>query len=418
MGLAPLVLLSPLWFAACAPADSTPARSPGSEAREKPWRSVHDRLRDRCEEMASNLSSGRELLLERAAGNDELIERLTSEPIRMRDPGYGVLPQISENASRSSVKPEQKFFSIESLTSGFASEFQDAELLVANAADRGTALDGLVAEHERIRARLRNLESHLGYHRHWQRAVLEYPLFFAERNEIIVQFRALESRRREGDDEAQIATTRGELVDRLTPFKPTKGLALTQRDDGWRVLPVSVTTDIDDERFLTVFREGVEAEFADAAEVRALRFRIDLTFRRIPAAELYPEGPPAVGDPIDVESHRARFPRGALVMTTGGESTHAWTGRWIVLGPEEVSRRTLAHEFAHLLGFDDAYLRGFDGDPDGPFGVVLVEWTGLRDDLMGNVGGGRVTREMVETLVKAYGSPRSHRSKKSFLSGG
>ncbi len=93
-------------------------------------------------------------------------------------------------------------------------------------------------------------------------------------------------------------------------------------------------------------------------------------------------------------------------MTTGGESTHAWTGRWMVLGPEEVSGRMLAHEFAHLLGFDDAYLRGFDGDPDGPFGVVLVEWTGLRDDLMGNVRGGRVTRDMVETLVKAYGSPR------------
>ena len=94
----------------------------------------------------------------------------------------------------------------------------------------------------------------------------------------------------------------------------------------------------------------------------------------------------------------------ALVLTTGGASTHAWTGRWITLGPEEVSRRTLAHEFAHLLGFDDAYLRGFDGRPDDRFGVVLVEWTGLRDDLMGNVRGGRVSRGMVETLIEAYGS--------------
>ncbi len=295
-------------------------------------------------------------------------------------------------------------FSIGSLTTDFPSEFQDAALLAANAADRGTALDELVAEHERIRGRLRNLESHLGYQRYWQHAVLENPSFFSARNKIIVQIRALESQRRGEGDEAEIAAARGALVDGLAPFRPTQGLVLSERDDGWRVLPVTVTTDIDDERFLGVFRQGVEAEFVDAEEVRALRFRIDLTFRRIPPAELYPEGPPSVGDPIDTEAHRARFPEGALVLTTGEESTHAWTGRSIALGPEEMSRRTLAHEFAHLLGFGDAYLRGFDGKPDDPFGVVLVEWTGLRDDLMGNNRGGRVTREMVETLIEAYGS--------------
>jgi hypothetical protein len=35
--------------------------------------------------------------------------------------------------------------------------------------------------------------------------------------------------------------------------------------------------------------------------------------------------------------------------------------------------------------------------------VVLVEWVGLRDDLMGNPQGGVVTAEMVETLLEAYG---------------
>ena len=65
--------------------------------------------------------------------------------------------------------------------------------------------------------------------------------------------------------------------------------------------------------------------------------------------------------------------------------------------------RVLAHEFGHLLGFEDAYLRGYEGEPDDPHGVVLVEWVGLSDDLMGNPAGGAVTREMIETLLEAYG---------------
>jgi hypothetical protein len=69
-----------------------------------------------------------------------------------------------------------------------------------------------------------------------------------------------------------------------------------------------------------------------------------------------------------------------------------------------LSRNTLAHEFAHLLGFDDTYVRGFDGETGGPFGVVLVEWTGLADDLMGWPAGGRVSERMIARLIEAYGA--------------
>ena len=50
----------------------------------------------------------------------------------------------------------------------------------------------------------------------------------------------------------------------------------------------------------------------------------------------------------------------------------------------------------------DAYVRGFDGDPAGPYGVTLVEWSGLVDDLMGNTENGRVTEAMIDTLIEAY----------------
>jgi hypothetical protein len=77
-------------------------------------------------------------------------------------------------------------------------------------------------------------------------------------------------------------------------------------------------------------------------------------------------------------------------------------GDYIFLGTDPESRRTLAHEFGHLLGFSDAYVRGYDGDPGGEYGAVIVEWTGLSDDLMGSPGRGRVSSEMIETILTAY----------------
>ena len=111
---------------------------------------------------------------------------------------------------------------------------------------------------------------------------------------------------------------------------------------------------------------------------------------------------PARSTAIDMKEHLARFPADALILTTGGESTHAWVGHYIALGPNPITRRTLAHEFGHLLGFSDNYLRGYDGDSRDPFGVVLVEWTGLIDNLMGDSESGRVTEKMIEKLMEAY----------------
>ena len=81
-------------------------------------------------------------------------------------------------------------------------------------------------------------------------------------------------------------------------------------------------------------------------------------------------------------------------------------GRNITLGPKQTTRRTLAHEFGHLLGFSDAYLRSYEGDPRDPYGVVLLEWTGLIDNLMGSPVVGRVTEAMIETLIDAYRKPQ------------
>ena len=89
-------------------------------------------------------------------------------------------------------------------------------------------------------------------------------------------------------------------------------------------------------------------------------------------------------------------------MTTGGSSTHVYAGRAIMLGPAPISRRTLAHEFLHLVGFPDTYVRSFTGTSKDRFGVTFIEWTGLTDDIMSGPGFGRVSDEIIETLIGAY----------------
>jgi hypothetical protein len=358
------------------------------------WRAVYERLSAGCAAMARDLDSAHAALLERAGDDEEVAARLLPEPVALRPPGYGVLPGIVEEAPPSAVKPKQKLFSLELLEREFPAEFRNATILARYAGDPARPLAAQADELERLQIRMRNLEDHLGYHAYWQEAVVEFPEFFEARNLVVARVRGLEGAGDEGSWR--------EILSELAPFTKSEGLRIEERPDGSRVLPVTVTTDIGDEGFLAAFREGVESAFVESEAALRLRFSIELTLLRLTPDELYPEGPPETGSSIDLEAHLALFPEGARVLTTGEESTHAWPGRNIVLGPADVSRRTLAHEFAHLLGFRDAYLRGFDAASDERFGVVLVEWTGLQDDLMGDSKGGRVTPRMIRTLLRVY----------------
>jgi len=164
---------------------------------------------------------------------------------------------------------------------------------------------------------------------------------------------------------------------------------------------VTLATDIGDDAFLGEVEASVRRAFSGSPAARARRFEIFLRWERIPPARLYPEGPP-LGSVLDADDHLRRFPAGSLVLTTGAASTHSLPGRFVQLGAEPLVRRELAHELAHLLGFTDTYLRAYEGDPADPQGVVLVEWSGLEDDLMGSPVSGRVTPAMVRRLLRAY----------------
>jgi hypothetical protein len=248
-----------------------------------------------------------------------------------------------------------------------------------------------------------NLEDHLAYHAGWQAEVVTNRAWFRRQNRIAGKVARMVEWTEQGVEPERIAALREAVLDDLAPFRPTPGLCAVERSDGSRVLVLEVATDIEDDTYLDEVRRAVEQTWSEAEAARERRFVLEVRWRRLAPDALYPGGTPARGAAIDVQRHRDRFPEEALVLTSGAKSTHAWTGRSVLLGPSPLHRRTLAHEFGHLLGFDDAYLRGYEGDPAGPWGATLFEWVGLRDDLMGNPTGGRVTARMVDRLLEAYG---------------
>jgi hypothetical protein len=79
----------------------------------------------------------------------------------------------------------------------------------------------------------------------------------------------------------------------------------------------------------------------------------------------------------------ARCPTESLILTTGAESTDAFGGHDVALGPGPLTLRVLAPAFGHLLGFADAYIRTYD-------------------DLMAASRHGKVDAHMIDTLITNY----------------
>jgi hypothetical protein len=307
-----------------------------------------------------------------------LLERL--KPPARRPWGYGVLPEITPSPEYSEAAVKRETYSLEELMRWFDRTVNRLESLNVEAA--GVAdepLEPLVAEYEALRDTRRRLDENLSYHRYWQQAVIDYPAFFAARNRILERVRKWRTLEAAEGDCDQCRRLRQDIGRAVAPFHPTPGLRVSVAPGGTRVLRVSISTDIESDDFLDVFAAAVAEAFEHSEAALRRRFRIQLEFTRIPVERLYPANPPHHGEHIDTRQHLGRFPKDALVLTTGAKSTHARTGRYVQLGPHPSTRRTLAHEFGHLLGFDDGYLRACEGDPNDPYGVMLIEWRGRPD---------------------------------------
>lgn len=363
----------------------------------KGWELALDYLQSQVEEYRTRLDKTKAILTRRTGADERMLARITPPIPAARAQGYGVLPEIVADQAIVDVALHRNTFSISNLTSRAAPIWRDGFQLVAQAETGELAT--LVPEFERLRGHLSWAQAQISYHRYWQKAVLEHERFFKLRNRIVEDAELLRRLVTDKGDAKEIERLRTLIEAKIAPFQKTAGLVVRAGHDGALELLVHVVTDIADVAFLSTFEKAVDTAFNQSAAARAKRFRIRLTIERLDAKKL---GVPKHGTAVDEDAHVARFPKGKLVLTTGAKSTHAFVGHYIQFGVNPMRPRELAHEFGHLLGFSDAYLRGFEGQPDGKLGCTLVEYGGLQDDLMGSPRQGRVTARMIKRLLDAY----------------
>jgi len=137
------------------------------------------------------------------------------------------------------------------------------------------------------------------------------------------------------------------------------------------VLQVPVYTDIEDQEFLAKAKSVIEDMWQ--ARENDTDYAIEIEFRNVPTSAEH-------GAHIDVRAQVAKFPEDGAVLTTGAQTTYSLVGRYIALGPGDLSTRTLAHEFGHVLGFRDGYVRGYRDL--GERGFEIMELTSVFDDIM------------------------------------
>ncbi len=369
-----------------------------------PWQQVTAWLDGEVARFTQSLGAAHGALLQRAkTANDEAaVERLQPTPPQPRARGYGLLPPIRPDLPVRTTPIGSRRYALEDVSVMYARDLRDAALLAARAADASTTHAAQVDEYLRLKGRHDSLQKQIAYHRYWQDAVPQYAAYFQGRNRIAAKVDRMLLLRTDPQKAAEAAALHDEIQAELAPFVPTKGLRIEADDAGALRLFVEIVTDVADDAFLARMRDAIVREWSDSKASRARNLRIDVAWRRMTADDWRAPPPPA-GVVVDQKEHLARFPEGALVLTTGVASTVAMMGHAILLGTDPIRPRELAHEFGHLLGFQDAYLRTYEGDVKAPFGLRIVEWDGLLDDLMGDSTGGVVDDGMVSRLLAAYG---------------
>jgi tetratricopeptide (TPR) repeat protein len=167
---------------------------------------------------------------------------------------------------------------------------------------------------------------------------------------------------------------------------------------------VPLYTDIPDAAFVEAFRNAVESMWHVRQGPEEYRVRLDIEV--LTPERLYCTGkpdcaPPAKGRKIDLEGHAARYPQNGAVLTTGASSLKILAGRALVLGPHDIKPSVFAHEFGHLLGFPDAYFRGYRDL--GADGFQVLELVSDHADIMAAAGTGAVLPRHFEALIAARG---------------
>ena len=334
--------------------------------------------------------------VEHEVSSDEaaaLLRRLETPPPSPGVYGYQMLPEIEEIPP--APTPIRTFSYSWPITQGYIqgeeTRLERAKLDLARVsrlspAQKSGLLSDLIDQYVELVRNQKTVDQYIEYNRFWQRSIVESRSRFDKMTEL---YNLLKS----GNPD-----TAGTIREALGRPDAPRFLRIRRDGPNQITLQVRVYTDISDDTYLMRVRSVIEDIWR--AEEDGMKYALEMELRKIAPADLYRgRNVPRPGDHFDVDKHVARFPSDGGVLTTAAEFTYGSVGRYVALGPGDLAPRTLGHEFGHILGFNDGYIRGYSDL--GEKGFEILELTAFFDDIMSAPREGHVQPTHFKLLMEA-----------------
>jgi hypothetical protein len=318
-----------------------------------------------------------------------LLRELEKAPPQVGIYGYKLLPRIVDIPQPPT--PIRSFSYSWPVTEGYirdeGAKLETAKLnlareAVVTRAEKLTLLTEMVGQYKEFLKNQATVDQYIEYNRFWQRSIAESRDRYDRMTQV---YWAMKS----GNPDTA-ATIREVLGKPLAPK-----FIRVRRTANRVVLQVRVYTDIEDDAYLARAKSVIEDTWR--IQDGGTQYTVEVDLRKISVYR--GSEAPARGDHINLEKHIARFPNDGGVLTTGAEFTHGSVGHYVVLGPGDLAPRTLAHEFGHILGFTDGYIRGYADL--GERGFEILELTAFFDDIMSAPREGHVQVTHFRLLMEA-----------------
>jgi hypothetical protein len=321
-------------------------------------------------------------------GAPPLLKELDDAPPQPVVWGYHILPKLVPDSSEAAItRFASRTYNWKVTDEYVAGEQEKLRRAIAelnrleglSRFDDSMPLEQLIREYRELVKNQKTIDQHIQYNRFWQRMiVMDRPRF----DQLTAIYKLLM--------ENPAAEAGRMIADVLGKPEVPAFLRILRPAPRQIVLRVPIYTDIQDSSYLTQIRAAIEQHWRAVDESTAYRVEIQFQHWRL-------ENPPSPGEHIDLRTHAARFPMDGGVLTTGAETTHAFVGRYMALGPGDLSPRAIAHEFGHVLGFRDGYVRGYRDIGDE--GIEIMELTSSFDDIMSSPMEGRVQASHFRLLL-------------------